>query len=331
MPFDQLHRRQFITLLGGAAVGWPLAARAQQPASPRRIGFMRAAGPNEKEFDAFRSGLRALGYVEGQNIVIEQRYATGAYDRLGELAAELVRLKTDVIVVDGPPAAKAAKAATADIPIVFTLAVDPVADGLVASMARPGANLTGLTLSVGYQLAGKRVELLKDIKPDLARLAVLKNPDQPASSPYLSEAEKVARVLGLTVRTFDARSPGDLPAAFAAMVEWRADGLITLNDGMLYSQRERVVTLARENRLASLHPETGFVEAGGLVSYGPSLPDLFLRAATYVDKILKGAKPADLPVEQPTKFELVVNLKAAQALGLTVGREFLLRADEVIE
>jgi ABC-type uncharacterized transport system substrate-binding protein len=331
MPFDQLHRRQFITLLGGAAVGWPLAARAQQPASPRRIGFMRAAGPNEKEFDAFRSGLRALGYVEGQNIVIEQRYATGAYDRLGELAAELVRLKTDVIVVDGPPAAKAAKAATADIPIVFTLAVDPVADGLVASMARPAANLTGLTLSVGYQLAGKRVELLKDIKPDLARLAVLKNPDQPASSPYLSEAEKVARVLGLTVRTFDARSPGDLPTAFAAMVEWRADGLISLNDGMLYSQRERVVMLARENRLASLHPETGFVEAGGLVSYGPSLPDLFLRAATYVDKILKGAKPADLPIEQPTKFDLVVNLKAAQALGLTVSREFLLRADEVIE
>jgi putative ABC transport system substrate-binding protein len=326
-----MKRRKFITLLGGAAAAWPLAARAQQAAKIARIGFMRAAGPNEKEFDAFRSGLRALGYVEGQNIVIEQRYATGAYDRLGELAAELVRLKTDVIVVDGPPAAKAAKAATADIPIVFTLAVDPVADGLVASMAQPGANLTGLTLSVGYQLAGKRVELLKDIKPDLARLAVLKNPDQPASSPYLSEAEKVARVLGLTVRTFDARSPGDLPAAFAAMVEWRADGLITLNDGMLYSQRERVVMLARENRLASLHPETGFVEAGGLVSYGPSLPDLFLRAATYVDKILKGAKPADLPIEQPTKFDLVVNLKAAQALGLTVGREFLLRADGVIE
>jgi len=184
---------------------------------------------------------------------------------------------------------------------------------------------------VGYQLAGKRVELLKDIKPDLARLGVLNNPNQPASSPYLSETEKAARVLGLTVRTFDARSPGDLPAAFAAMVEWRANGVITLNDGMFYSQRERVVMLARDNRLASVHPEIGFVEAGGLVSYGPSLPDLFLRAATYVDKILKGAKPADLPIEQPTKFELVVNLKAAQALGLTVGREFLLRADGVIE
>jgi putative tryptophan/tyrosine transport system substrate-binding protein len=325
-----MKRRAVIALLGAAAA-WPLAARAQQPAKIARIGFMRAAGPNEKEFNAFRSGLRALGYIEGQNIVIEQRYAAGAYDRLGELAAELVRLKVDVIVVDGPPAAKAAKAATADIPIVFTLAVDPVADGLVASMARPGTNLTGLTLSVGYQLAGKRVELLKDIKPDLARLAVLKNPNQPASSPSLSEAEKVGRVLGLMVRTFDARSPGDLPAAFAAMVEWRADGVITLNDGMFYSQRERVVVLARENRLASVHPETGFVEAGGLVSYGPSLPDLFLRAATYVDTILKGAKPADLAIEQPTKFELVVNLKAAQALGLTVGREFLLRADEVIE
>jgi putative ABC transport system substrate-binding protein len=325
-----MKRREFISLLGGAAAAWPLAAGAQ-PAKIARIGFMRAAGPNEKDFDAFRSGLRALGYVESQNIVIEQRYAAGAYDRLGELAAELVRLKMDVIVVDGLPAAKAAKAATADTPIVFTLAVDPVADGLVASMARPGANLTGLTFSVGYQLAGKRVELLKDIKPDLVRLAVLKNPDHPASSPFLSEAERVAKVLGLTVRTFDARSPGDLPAAFAAMVEWRADGVITLNDGMLYSQRERVVMLAQENRLASLHPETAFVEAGGLVSYGPSLPDLFLRAATYVDKILKGAKPADLPIEQPTKFELVVNLKTARALGLTISRDFLLRADEVIE
>jgi putative ABC transport system substrate-binding protein len=325
-----MRRREFISLLGGAAAAWPLAAGAQ-PAKIAGIGFMRAAGPNEKDFDAFRSGLRALGYVESQNIVIEQRYAAGAYDRLGELAAELVRLKMDVIVVDGLPAAKAAKAATADIPIVFTLAVDPVADGLVASMARPGANLTGLTFSVGYQLAGKRVELLKDIKPDLVRLAVLKNPDHPASSPFLSEAERVAKVLGLTVRTFDARSPGDLPAAFAAMVEWRADGVITLNDGMLYSQRERVVMLAQENRLASLHPETAFVEAGGLVSYGPSLPDLFLRAATYVDKILKGAKPADLPIEQPTKFELVVNLKTARALGLTISRDFLLRADEVIE
>jgi putative ABC transport system substrate-binding protein len=330
LHFDQLRRRQFITLLGTAAA-WPLAARAQQPSKITRIGFMRGAGPNEKEFDALRSGLRAFGYVENQNILIEQRYAAGAYGRLGEFAIELVRLKMDVIVVDGLPAAKAAKAATADIPIVFTLASDPVADELVASMARPGANLTGLTSSVSYQLGGKRVELLKDIKPDLVRLAVLKNPDHPSSNPYLSEVEKVAQVLGLTVRAFDARSPGDLPPAFAAMVEWRADGVITLNDGMFYSQRERVVMLARENRLASMHPETGFVETGGLVSYGPSLPDLFLRGATYVDKILRGAKPADLPIEQPTKFELVVNLKTAKALGLDVPPTLLALADEVIE
>jgi len=325
-----MRRREFITLIGGAAA-WPLAARAQQAANIARIGFMRAATPTEKDFNALRSGLRTLGYVEGQNILIEQRYAAGAHDRLGELAAELVRLEMDVIVVDGTPAAKAAKAATARIPIVFTLVSDPVALGLAASLSRPGANLTGLTSSVGFQLAGKRVELLKNIKPDLARLAVLKNPDQPGSGRYLSEAEKAAGVLGLTVRTFDARTQDDLSAAFAMMVEWRADGVTTLNDAMFYSQRERIVTLARENRLASVYPETAFVEAGGLVSYGPSLPDLFLRAAPYVDKILKGAKPADLPIEQPTKFELVVNLKTAKALGLTVGREFALRADEVIE
>jgi putative tryptophan/tyrosine transport system substrate-binding protein len=331
MLFGQLKRREFITLLGGATAAWPLSARAQQPVKIARIGFMRAAGPNEKEFNAFRSGLNAHGYLEGQNIVIEQRYAAGVYDRLSELAAELVRLEMDVIAVDGPPAAKAAKAATTRIPIVFTLVVDPVAEGLATSMARPGANLTGLTQSVGFQLVGKRVELLKDIKPDLARLAVLENPNQPVSAPHLVEAEKAARTLGLTVRAFEARSPRDLRTAFAAMVEWHADGVITLNDGMLYSERERVVMLARENRLVSMHPETGFVEAGGLVSYGPSLPDLFLRAATYVDKILKGAKPADLPIEQPTKFELVVNLKTARVLGLNVEREFLLRADEVIE
>jgi putative ABC transport system substrate-binding protein len=321
-PMLDVRRREFVTLLGGAAAMWPLAARAEQPAKIARIGFMRGAGPNEKEFNAFRSGLHAHGYIEGQNIVIEQRYAAGAYDRLDELAAQLVRLEMDVIAVDGTPAAKAAKAATASVPVVFTLVADPVADGLATSMSRPGANLTGLTQSVGFQLTGKRVELLKDIKPNLTRLAVLKNPNHAVSSAYLSEAEKAAAVLRLTVRTFDARSPDDLPATFAAMVEWRADGVITINDGMLYSQRERIVMLARESRLASMHPETGFVEAGGLVSYGPSLPHLFLRAATYIDKILKGAKPADLPIEQPTKFELVVNLKTAKVLGLLLTGNF---------
>jgi putative ABC transport system substrate-binding protein len=275
--------------------------------------------------------MRALGYVEGQNLTIEQRYAAGAYDRLGALAAELVRLNMDVIVVDGTVAAKAVKAATADIPIVFALAADPVADGLVASMARPGANLTGLTLTVGYQLAGKRVELLKDMVPGLARVAVLGNPDNPTSRPFLSEAERVGGLLGLTVRGFDARKTDDLPDAFAAMAEWRANGVSTLPDGLYASQRDRIVALAQNHRLPTVYPNAQFVEAGGLLGYGPSVPDLFQRAATYVVKILKGAKPGELPVEQPSKLELVVNLKTAQLLGLTIGREFLLRADEVIE
>jgi putative ABC transport system substrate-binding protein len=325
-----MKRREFITILGGVAA-WSVTARAQQRAKIARIGFLRYASPHEKQFNAFRNGLRALGYVEGQNIVIEQRYAAGALDRLGELAADLVRLDMDVIVVDGSRTAMAAKAATRAVPVVFSLASDPVAEGLAASMARPGGNLTGLTLSVGYQLAGKRVEMLKDIKPDISRLAVLAQPDNLTTRPYLLEVEKACAVLGLIMRTFEARSLDDLPRAFAAMMEWRADGLTTLPDGLLFSQRARIVTLALDSKLAAVHPEAEFVQAGGLVSYGPSLADLFRRAASYVDKILKGTKPAELPIEQPSKFELVVNLEAARTLGLTINREFLLRADEVIE
>jgi putative tryptophan/tyrosine transport system substrate-binding protein len=324
-------RREFLGALVGGASAWPLAARAQQPSKIARIGFLRYASPHEKQFDAFRDGLRALGYIEGQNIVIEQRYADGAFDRLDQLAAELVRLNLDVIVVDGSVTAKAAKAATSTIPVVFSLATDPVADGLAASMARPGANLTGLTLSVGYQLAGKRVELLKDLKPDLSRLAVLIQPNNLTANSYLQEVEKVGRAFGLSIRAFAAQSLDDLPRAFAAMVEWQANGVITLNDAFVFSQRERVVTLTLGNKLAAVHPEAEFVEAGGLLSYGANLSDLFRRAAFYVDKILKGTKPAKIPIEQPSKFELVVNLKAARALGLTISREFLLRADEVIE
>jgi putative ABC transport system substrate-binding protein len=326
-----MRRRNFIALLGGAAIPWQLAAHAQQPAKMARIGFLRYAGPHEKQFNGFRDGLRTLGHVEGQNVVIEQRYASGALDRLGALAADLVRSNMDVIVVDGSATAKAAKAATSDIPVVFALATDPVAEGLAASMARPGANLTGLTMSVGYQLAGKRVELLRDIKPDLSRLAVLVQPDNPTAQPYLLDAEKAASALGLDVHAFEVRSVDDLPRAFVAMVEWRANGVITLPDALLFSQRGRVVLLALDNRLAGVHPEAEFPEAGGLLSYGPSLSDLFRRAASYVDQILKGRKPAELPIEQPSKFELVVNLKAARTLGLTISREFLLRADEVIE
>ena len=324
-----MKRREFMTVLGGAAA-WPTVVRAQKPAKVARIGFLRYASPNERQFNAFRDGLRALGYVEGKNILIEQRYAAGMVDRLRPLVAELVGLNVDVIVVDGSASANAAKAGTATIPVVFS-ATDPEAEGLVASMARPGANLTGLTMSVGYQLAGKRVELLKDIKPDLSRLAVLGNPGNLTTQPNVRDIEKVAGALGVTIRTFEARSIDDLPHAFAAMMAWRADGVNTLNDAMLFSQRERVVKLTLDNKLAGVHPEVEFPEAGGLLSYGPNLSDLFRRAASYVDKILKGIKPAELAIEQPSRFELVVNLKAAQTLGLTISREFLLRADEVIE
>jgi ABC-type uncharacterized transport system substrate-binding protein len=224
-----MRRREFIALLSGVAA-WPFAARAQQLGKVARIGFLRYASPHAKQFEAFRDGLRASGYVEGQNIVIEQRYADGAFGRLGELTAELVRLNLDVIVVDGSVTAKAVKTATSTVPVVFSLASDPVGDGLVASMARPGTNLTGLTLSVGYQLAGKRVELLKDLKPDLSRMAVLIQPNNLTADSYLQDVERVGRALGLSTRPFAARDVEDLPRAFAAMVEWQANGLVTLND-----------------------------------------------------------------------------------------------------
>jgi len=315
-----LRRREFLTLLGGAAAAWPLATRAQVT-MVARIGFLRQAGPHEKQFNAFRDGLRAAGYVEGQNIVIEQRYAAGAYERLSGLASELVRANVDVIVVDGTAAAKACKDATPTIPIVFALAVDPVADGLAASFARPGGNLTGLTMAAGYGLAGKRLELLKDMVGGLTRVAILSNPGNPPHVPYLRETERAASTLGLEVRAFEVRGPNDLPGAFAAMADWRADGLVTLTDGMLYSQRARVVELAQKSKLPAVYADAESVASGGLASYGPNLPDLFRQAASYVDKILKGTKPADLPIGQPTKFELVINLKAVRAIGLTISRD----------
>jgi putative tryptophan/tyrosine transport system substrate-binding protein len=324
-----MRRRDFIAALGGAAA-LPFSAHAQH-AKVARVGFLRYAAPHDKHFNGFRNGLRALGYIEGQNIVIEQRYAGGVYTRLAELAAELVRLNMDVIVVDGSSTAKAAKAATATIPVVFSIAADPVAEGLVVSTARPGGNLTGLTFSVGYELAAKRVELLKDIKPDLSRVAVLSQPDNHTSAPWIAEVEKAGGALGFSVRAFDVRRVDDFADAFAAMVEWRANGVITLNDALLFSQRNRIVELALKHRVPGVHPEAEFVEVGGLVSYGPSLTDLFSRAATYVGKILKGAKPADLPVEQPIRFELAVNLTTARTLGLIISRDFLLRADAIIE
>jgi len=323
-----MNRRGLIVGIGAAAI--PLIAHAQQT-KMTRIGFLRYASPQEKQFDAFRDGLRALGYVEGQNIIIEQRYAAGALQRLTALADELVRLNMDVIVVDGSATATAVKAVTSSIPVVFSLATDPVAEQLASSMVRPGGNLTGLTMSVGYQLAGKRVELLRDVKPNLARLAMLAQPDNPTARSYLQDTDTVSRALGISTRTFEAHTEDDLPRAFNAMVEWQADGLTTLADAFLFSHRERIVRLADSNRLPAVYPEAEFPLVGGLLSYGPSLVDLFRRSASYVDKIVRGTPPALLPIEQPSKFELVINLKTAHALGLSISSDFLLRADEVIE
>jgi putative tryptophan/tyrosine transport system substrate-binding protein len=326
-----MRRRDFIGLFGGAAAAWPLAGRGQQLSNIPRVGFLRQAGPHPKQFDAFREGLRSAGYIEGQDMLIEPRYADGSYERLPGLAEELIRAKVDIIVVDGPAAAKACKEATAAIPIVFTLAVDPVTDGLVASFAHPGGNLTGLTMASGYGLAGKQVELLKDLAGSLSRVAVFSNPGNPPNLPYLHETEQAAVALGLETKVFEVAIPSDLRGVFTAAEDWRANGIITLADGLLFSRREEVVTWALKRKLPGVYPEAEFVEAGGLASYGPSLPDLFRRSANYVDKILKGAKPGDLPIEQPTKFDLVINSKTAAVLELVIPRDLAVSADEMIE
>ena len=311
-------------------MGWPVTARGQQ-GKVWQVGFLRYTTPNAAHLEAFRHGLRDLGYTEGLNLIIEERYASGVYDRLPTLIAELIALKSDVIVIDGTATAKAVQIATNSVPIVFALAADPVADGLAVSMSRPGGNFTGLTFSVGYELAGKRVDLLKEVVPGVSRVAVLANPANPTNAAYLASARTSSATLGLQIEPFEVPAASDLSNAFSIMMKWQANGLITLNDGMFFSQRDRISELAASSGLPAIYPESEFVRAGGLMAYGPSLSDLFQRAASYVDKILKGARPADLPIEQPTKFELVFNLKSAKALGLTIPESFLIRADEVIE
>ena len=299
----------------------PLAAEAQQAAKVARIGYLAtnlAASPHLRE--AFRQGLRDLGYVEGRNVVIEYRDAEGKLERLPALAAELVALKVDVIVAAGTPAALAAKQATRTLPIVFAAAADPVTSGLVTSLARPGGNVTGLS-SLAPELVGKRLELLKQAVPGVSRVAVLWQPGalgERTEKDMLKGAEVAARALGVRLQFVEARGPADFDRAFSDMTRARAGALTVLPSTMFFSERRRLVDLAAKNRLPAVYPLREFVDAGGLMSYGPNLADLFRRAATYVDKILKGAKPADLPVEQPTKFELVINLKTAKALGLTI-------------
>ena len=309
----------------------PLAAGAQPAGKVPRIGILNPASPSTVSLfhDRLREGLRDLGYVDGQNIVIEYRWAEGKNDRLPDLAAELVRLKVDLIVADGTPGALAAKRATSTIPIVMTSAGDPIGSGLVASLARPGGNITGLSF-FGPELDGKRLEVLKEVVPKLARVAVLRNPDNPASAFQVREARTAARVLRMQVQVLGVRSPDDLDSAFAAMTREHADALLVLADWSFELHRTQLVKLAAKSRLPTMFGSRGYAEAGGLMAYGPNPADMFRRAATYIDKILKGANPADLPVEQPTKFELVVNLKTAKALGLKIPQSVLVRADEVI-
>jgi len=328
-----MRRREFITLLGGAAVCWPLAARAQQPAAKvPRIGFL---GNSTAELEAnlvgsFRDGLRALGYEEGRNIVIEYRWAEGKYERFPALIAELVASNVDVIVTAGTPASLAVKTATTSIPLVMIAVGEPVATGLVASLARPGGNITGVT-SMSAEIEGKRLELLREVAPNISHIAVLWNAGSPIQVIQERETRAAAQVLGMKMLSLGVRTLEEIEDAFAAIMRERPGALLVLADRLFLHHRTLIMEFATQHRLPGVHAYRELVEVGGLMSYGPSYADMHRRAATYVDRILKGEKPADLPVERPVKFELVVNLKAAKALGLEVPPTLLARADEVIE
>jgi len=322
-----MRRRSFITLLGGAAA-WPLVARAQQARKIPRIGVLWPNPPATFEF--MRQGLQDFGYVEGRNIGFEFCWAEGKLDRLPELAAELVRLQVNVIVTLAPQATLAAKSATPTIPIVFVAMGDPLASGVVDSLAHPGANLTGTTRMIS-EMSAKHVELLKQAVPPLASLAVLWNPTNSSHRPALLAAEAAARSLSLQVHPLEVRAPGELDGVFAAIGEQRSGGVLFIADPVFFIHLKRMVDLVASRRLPAICNFIEFPKLGGFMGYAPSIPDEFRHAASLVDKILKGARPADLPVEQPTRFQLVINLKTAKALGLEVPSTLLARADEVIE
>jgi putative ABC transport system substrate-binding protein len=326
--FD-LMRRKVITLLGGAAT-WPLAARAQQAAKLPTIGFLggATAAAWSSLTTAFVQRLRELGWIEGHTIVIEFRWAEGRHERMADIAGEFVRRKVDIIVTSGG-AVPAAKQATSVIPIVFAIANDPVGSGVVASLSRPGGNVTGLSLQA-TDLAGKRLELLREAVPGLRRLAILANVDNPESVLEMGEIQKTARALGIEVTALEIQRAEVIAPAFE-VIKGRADAIYVIASGLIVANRTRIHSFALSGRLPMLVNSREHVEAGGLLSYGPNLPDLYRRAADYADKILRGAKPATLPVEQPTKFDLVINLITARALGLTLPTTLLARADKVIE
>ena len=326
-----MRRRRFVTLLGAAALS-PLAARAQQPAKVPTVGFLGAesAATNRHFLDAFRQGMREHGHVDGKTVAIVERWADGRSERFPELIGELLRLQINVILAVSAPAALAAKNATATIPIVF-IASDPLGSGLVASLARPAGNLSGLSLFLGDEFSSKWLELLKETVPQVSRVAVLWNPTNPASAHYMAVLRGAAEKLGVVLQPRPVSAPDQLDGAFASMAAERAQALVVVVDPLTVRHRGRIVELAAPSRLPAMYGFREFVDAGGLIAYGVNVPHLCRRAAVYVDKIIKGATPAELPVEQPTHFELVVNLKTARTLGIDVPTSILLRAEEVIE
>jgi putative tryptophan/tyrosine transport system substrate-binding protein len=326
-----MQRREALAILAGAAIAWPLATRAQQARMPV-VGFLHYASPDKLTHlaDAFRRGLQEFGYIEGQNVVIEYRWAEGQYDRLPALAADLVRRGVGVITAGGSVAAQAAKNATTTIPVVFTSGADPVATGLVASLSRPGGNISGMSL-LAAEMATKRLELMRDLLPRVRAIAMITNPAFPGSHSEMAEVEAAGRSLGMQTHKVVASSPSDLDAAFATISQLSVDAFTVGADGFFITRREQFAALAAHYALPGIYPFPDFPESGGLLSYGLDLVDAYRQAGVYTGRILKGAKPADLPVMQPTKFQLVINLKTAKALGLTVPQALLARADDVIE
>jgi len=323
-----MRRREFMTVLGGAAVAWPLAAHAQQPGKVWRMGFI--AHGHESFYDALFEGLREYGYEEGRNLIVERRYAQGQAERFKEFAAEMVRLNVDIIIVVTTPAALAVKKATTTIPIVHPNAIDPLNTGLIASLAHPGGNLTG-GAQLTAEVSAKRLEILKRVVPRLSRVAALWNPANPALVFSWKETQGAARALGVTLQSHEVQGPKNFAAAFAMTADERPDALLVLQDAVTMQQRNEIIDFAIQKRLPSMFQEKGWAVAGGLMSYGENLPSMYRRAAYFVDRIFKGAKPADLPVEQATKFDMVLNLKTAKAIGLTIPDSVLVLADEVIE
>jgi putative ABC transport system substrate-binding protein len=329
-----MQRREFITLFGGTVATWPLAARAQQPSGRvYRVGCLTIVSREQTLhlIKAFEDGLRSLGYRVGENVTIEYRFANAEMERLPALAADLVRLGVDIIVTGTNPNIVAAMKATTTIPIVMTTGIDPVSAGFVASLAHPGGNVTGLTSDTGSEILGKRFELLKETLPNLSRLGILFNPDVALNRSRQTSMGETARALGLTLVPVEARGLDALEQAFAIMVRERAQAFVMQGDSVLFNHRSQIAEIAIRNRLPAASLQRELAEAGFLLTYGADIRDLYRRSAVFVDKVFKGAKPADLPVEQPTKFELVINLKTAKALGISVPPILLTRADEVIE